>query len=68
MTINEGAWDRWFRIVLAVVFAYVASITWPGALGVMFGILAVGALFTGLSGWCPAYTIFGFSTRKKIAG
>jgi hypothetical protein len=31
--------------------------------------LVIGAvgLVTGPAGWCPAYAIFGLSTRKKIA-
>lgn len=66
MTTNEGAWDRGIRILLAIAFVYAASITWPGTLGVAFGVLAAGALVTGLSGSCPAYTVFGFSTKKKI--
>ena len=66
MTTNEGAWDRAIRIVLAIAFGYAAWITWPGTLGVVFAVVAAVGLVTGVVGWCPAYTIFGLSTTKKI--
>jgi hypothetical protein len=62
---NEGASDRLIRLVVAIAFGYAAWIAWPGTVGVVFGMIAALALVTGLVGWCPAYTVFGFSTTKK---
>ena len=63
---NEGASDRLIRLVLAFAFGYAAWVTWPGIVGVVFAVITGMALVTGLVGWCPAYTLFGFSTTKKI--
>lgn len=68
MITNEGGWDRGIRILLAIAFVYAASITWPGALSLAFALLAAGTLVTGVSGWCPAYTVLGVSTKKRIVG
>jgi hypothetical protein len=35
-------------------------------MGVVLTVIAAVALFTGLVGWCPAYTLFGISTTKKV--
>lgn len=64
--INEGAWDRVIRILLAIALGYAAWITWPGTAGVVFVVIGAVALVTGLVGWCPAYALFGFSTKTKV--
>jgi hypothetical protein len=33
---------------------------------VVFAVIATVALVTGLVGWCAVYTLFGFSTTKKV--
>lgn len=63
---NEAAWDRVIRIVLAIAFGYAAWTLWPATLAVMFVVIAAVALVTGLLGWCLAYSLFGFSTKKKV--
>jgi hypothetical protein len=64
--VNEGPADRWVRLVLAVALLYVAAVA-TGPL--FFGALIVGlvALVTGLTGFCPTYTLFGISTLPKGA-
>lgn len=61
---NESASDRLIRLVLAIASGYVAWITWPGTVSVVLVVIATIALVTGLVGFCPAYTVFGFSTNK----
>jgi len=61
---NESASDRLIRLVLAIASGYVAWITWPGTVSVVLVVIATIALLTGLVGFCPAYTLFGFSTKK----
>ena len=65
--INEGTWDRVIRIVLAFALGYAAWVTWPAAISIVTLVIGAIALVTGLVGWCPAYALFGISTRKKVA-
>lgn len=64
--VNEGPADRLVRIVLAVALLYVAAVA-TGPL--VYGALIVGlvAVVTGLTGFCPTYTLFGISTLPKGA-
>jgi hypothetical protein len=64
---NEGTWDRVFRVLAGILLGYAAWMTWPGTLAIVSLVIAVVALVTGLVGWCAAYALFGFSTRKKLA-
>ncbi len=54
---NEGGIDRIIRIVvgLAIIGWGVYAQNWWGAVGAV-------PLFTGLIGWCPAYTLLGIKT------
>lgn len=63
---NMGLADRLIRTLLAVVVAilyFTGQIT--GTAAIILGIIAVIFLLTSLIGFCPLYTIFGASTRKK---
>jgi hypothetical protein len=64
---NEGTWDRVLRLLAGIVLGYAAWVIWPGALAIVSLVIAAIALVTGLVGWCAAYALFGFSTRKKVA-
>lgn len=66
MKTNMGSFDRMARLVVALVLGvlyFKGTVT--GALGV--AALAVAAVFalTSLFGFCPLYTLFGFSSKKK---
>jgi hypothetical protein len=72
---NVGVWDRMLRIVVGAVVGYAAWIAWPGTANVMsqagamslvFLIIGVIALVTGIVGWCPVYALFDVSTHKRI--
>ena len=65
--INEGTADRVTRVLMAFAFGYSAWLTWPTTIGMVMLAIAAIALVTGLVGWCPAYAVFGISTRKKAA-
>ena len=60
MNANVGGIDRVARIVAGVVLIALAA---TGTVGV-WGWIGVVPLATGLSGWCPAYLLFGLSTCK----
>ncbi len=75
MTTNEGLWDRVLRIVAGIALEYAAWITWPGtadlmsrsgAVSLVFLVIGAVALVTGLTGWCLAYALFDFSTKKRV--
>ncbi len=63
---NMGAADRVIRVLLAVVAA-VLLLTGQlgGTLGVILGIVAAIFVVTSAVGFCPLYTLIGFSTNKK---
>ena len=67
--INEGRWDRGLRMLGGVLLlsASMAGFV-SGALGLVLIVAGAIALGTGIVGWCPAYTVFGVSTRKIAAG
>ncbi|RMH64067.1 MAG: DUF2892 domain-containing protein [Calditrichaeota bacterium] len=59
---NIGLFDKLVRYlagILALTWGYYAQ-NWWGLLGFI-------PLFTAMVGWCPIYSIFGFSTLKKEA-
>ena len=64
MQANEAGWDRALRVLLGIVLL---ALGWGGmvvgALGVVFQVGGFLPLVTGLVGWCPAYALFGVSTR-----
>ena len=62
--VNEAGWDRIARVVFAVVLLIVGFGVMDGTAGVIVGVVALVPLLTGLSGWCPLYSVFGFRTNK----
>jgi hypothetical protein len=60
MNKNVGSSDRTLRVVAGIALI---ALTAAGQIGVWGWIGAV-PLATGLLGWCPAYTLFGFKTCK----
>ena len=62
--VNEAAWDRAARILIGGVLLYLG---WSGAvdggLGTFLKVFGFFPLTTGLVGWCPVYSIFGFRTN-----
>lgn len=64
MKTNEGGWDRGVRVAVGVVLLIVGFGLIGGTAGVIVGIVAFVPLLTGLVGWCPLYSVFGFRTDK----
>jgi hypothetical protein len=76
MRLNEGVPDRVIRILAGAALAYAAWTTWPGTanlvnrpgvVSLVFLVIGALALVTGFVGWCPAYALFGVSTKKRVA-
>jgi hypothetical protein len=65
MTVNEAGWDRAIRVVAGLVLLYLG---WggvvTGTLGTVFQWLGFVPLLTGIIGFCPAYPLLGFRTKK----
>jgi hypothetical protein len=65
MQVNEAVWDRVIRVVAGLVLLYLG---WggvvAGTLGTVFKWLGFLPLLTGIIGYCPAYTLFKFNTKK----
>ena len=75
MTFNEGTWDRGIRILIGLALGYAAWVTWPGTAtlvartgiaSLVYLIVGLEVLVTGLVGWSPLYALFGCSTKAKI--
>ena len=62
--VNEAGWDRLFRVALGVALLIVGFGVMDGTAGVVVGIVALVPLLTGLAGWCPLYSLFGFRTNE----
>jgi len=65
MTVNEAGWDRVLRVVAGLLMLYLGiggAVT--GALAIVVDVIGVLLLLTGAVGYCPAYPLLGFKTRK----
>ncbi len=62
---NEATLDRWLRVALAVVAAWIAIAVGSASLGgVILWILAVALVLTAGTGFCPLYRVLKVSTFK----
>ena len=62
---NMSSMDRIIRMVIAVisgVLIFTNVVT--GTLAIILGVVAVIFLVTAAIGFCPLYTLFGWSTKK----
>jgi hypothetical protein len=66
--LNEGQWDRTLRIVAGVLLLVAGAWVVTGGTGTVLAVLGSVALVTGISGWCPAYSVCGVSTRNVAEG
>jgi hypothetical protein len=58
---NVGSVERAIRIAAGL---FLLALVFVGP-KTMWGLVGVVPLLTGLTGWCPPYALFGFSTCKK---
>lgn len=64
MSVNVGAFDRIARIIVGLVLiAFALGYLAPGTGWNWVGWIGVLLILTALFGNCPAYSLFGFSTR-----
>ena len=65
--VNEAVWERFARTALGVVLLVVGFAVVGGTAGTIIGVIGLVPLLTGLSGWCPLYSLFGIRTNKRAA-
>jgi hypothetical protein len=65
MQVNEATWDRVVRVVVGLLLLYLG---WggvvAGTLGTVLKWVGFLPLLTGIVGYCPAYPLLGFRTKK----
>jgi len=64
---NAGTIDRIIRVLIGLALLAYAWMNWGDASAMITwiaGIAGAVMLFTGLSGWCALYTVFGIKTCK----
>ncbi len=68
ITNNIAGWERVVRVLLGIGLLYLgwAGVV-TGGLGEVFKVLGFLPLLTGLIGWCPLYSLIGFSTNRKLS-
>jgi hypothetical protein len=62
---NEGTVDRAIRLVIAAVLIGVGLGVVRGPGGIAMAAVGAIPLATGLTGYCPLYTVFGINTRRS---
>ncbi len=62
---NVGLLDRFFRLGVGFLSLSIAFISKDPFLFILFGIVAVLGMGTGILGYCPINDKFGLDTRKK---
>jgi hypothetical protein len=65
MKSNMSNIDRVLRVVIGIAMVVVGFAVLEGTAGIVVGIIGVIPLLTGLTGWCPLYTLFKTGTKKK---
>jgi len=60
--VNVGIIDRWIRAILG---ALLLALMFAGAIGAVWGWIALGPLYTGVLGYCPLYHVLGWSIHQS---
>ena len=69
MKTNEGSVDRVIRVILGIVLLAIGiyEVSSSMVLGVVLIIIGAIALITGITGFCPLYSLLGISTCKDCS-
>ncbi len=63
--VNEGTIDRVVRVILGAALVLIGFVVVGGAGGTVIGVIGFVPILTGLSGWCPLYSVLGVSTCSR---
>lgn len=61
---NESKLDKNIRLVVGVVALIMALFVFSGTMQIVAFVVGVLAIFTGLTGFCMIYKLFGIKTKK----
>jgi hypothetical protein len=64
-TKNVPGWERVVRVILGVVVAVLSLTFLKGIAGIFVAVAAVGIVFSGLVGFCPACAMVGRRLDKQ---
>ncbi|MGF6636642.1 YgaP family membrane protein [Paraburkholderia sp. MM6662-R1] len=62
---NVPGWERVVRIILGIAGAVLSVIFWKGIIGVVGVVAAIGIVFSGVVGFCPACALVGRRLNKQ---
>ncbi len=62
---NMGVLDRVLRIFAGGVLVVLVTSVVTGAAAIVLVILSIPLLIPGITGFCPAYVLFGISTKRE---
>ncbi|MGB6836869.1 MAG: DUF2892 domain-containing protein [Dehalococcoidia bacterium] len=65
MKVNEGSLDRLIRLLAAGVLIGIGLGVLRGPGGIAMAAVGVIPLLTGVTGFCPLYTVFGIDTSRR---
>ena len=65
---NEGVLDRILRLGFGTVLIVLWAFTVQGTFATILLILSLIPFVTGMTGFCPTYTLLGISTRREGGG
>jgi hypothetical protein len=63
---NVPGWERIVRIILGVVVAVLSIMFLKGIIGILVAVSAIGIVFSGLVGFCPACAMLGRRLDKQV--
>lgn len=62
---NVGIADRMLRVGMGIVLIVLGILIAKGTIGTVLVILSMPLLVSGITGFCPTYTLLGISTKRK---
>lgn len=65
---NVPGWERIVRIVLGVMVAVLSLTFLKGIIGIVVAVSAIGIVFSGLVGFCPACAMLGRRLDRQVKG
>jgi len=63
---NESKMDKKIRLIVGAVILWLALFVFTGTLQIVALVIGILAIFTGLTGFCLIYKLFGIKTNKKL--
>lgn len=60
---NMGILDRMFRVGIGTILVVLGIMLIMTTIGIILMILSLPLLISGVTGFCPAYVLFGISTK-----